>query len=63
MSFSDFIKRKRACLKNPVLGNVGKMLYAKQKVTQLIRESTEVFWRLQTIERMSADCVQPITEI
>lgn len=63
MSFSGFIKGKRACFKNQVLGNVGKMVYAKLKLTQLIREPTVIFWRLKGIEGMSADCVQSITKI
>lgn len=61
MSFSHFIKRKRAGFKNQDFGHVGKIVYAKLKLTQLIGESTEIFFsRLQAVEGVSADCVQTI---
>lgn len=39
------------------------MVYAKLKLTRLIREPTEISWRLQGIEGMSADCVESVAEI
>lgn len=61
MSFSHFVKGKRTGFKSQGLGHVGKMVYAKLKVTQLIRESTEIFFsRLQAVEGVSTDHVQTI---